>query len=103
MDGVLGSLKVCVAAFLRTQMPLCYSPAIEYRLPNDYEQPPSQPNSVLFPGISKDRREDILTELKSAGIKTRVKLPVSRFCAESSAHHIPSWTVLVPMSGAFLP
>jgi hypothetical protein len=58
------------------QMPLCYSPSIEYNLEGLVGQGPSaNPNAsttVLFPGIAKPRREEILSSLRASGIHTRV-------------------------------
>jgi hypothetical protein len=57
-------------------MPLCYSPSIEYNLEGLVGQGPTvNPNAsttVLFPGIAKPRREEILSSLRASGIHTRV-------------------------------
>ena len=55
------------------QMPLCYHPSIEYKLDASAVEVKSD---ALFPGLvaGKVRREEIIDELKDAGVKVRVRL-----------------------------
>ena len=54
-------------------MPLCYHPSIEYKLDASAVEVKSD---ALFPGLvaGKVRREEIIDELKDAGVKVRVRL-----------------------------
>ena len=59
-------------------MPLCYSPSIQYNLQGLLPDPvasanPNASTTVLFPGIAKPRREEILASLRANGIHTRVR------------------------------
>jgi hypothetical protein len=60
-------------------MPLCYSPAIEFQLPDTASGAkssallPNASTTVLFPGIGKPRREEILANLRAAGVNTKVR------------------------------
>ncbi len=62
----------CRVCMCMRQMPLCFHPVIEYKLP-----PASEPQSetVVFPGLvgGKRRRENIIAELRGAGITVDVR------------------------------
>ena len=75
----------CHLANAAPQMPLCYSPAIEYQLPAAPRLSPNASSTVLFPGISKPRREEILASLRAAGVHTRVSSPRVSTCRSKAA------------------